>query len=82
MAKKTGGSPMARDEIVALVRDVVTSGAADEAALARVIGLLHAAKPHWDWIGIYLLVDETLHLGPVGGAVRLTVDGQTATAPP
>jgi L-methionine (R)-S-oxide reductase len=36
--------------------------------LADVVQRLHERMPAWDWIGIYLLVDDTLVLGPYVGA--------------
>ena len=39
----------------------------DEAALRRVVELLSAANPTWSWVGIYLLIGDTLVLGPYVG---------------
>ena len=39
----------------------------DEAALRRVVEVLSAAHPTWSWVGVYLLVGDTLVLGPFGG---------------
>ncbi|HEV8628139.1 MAG TPA: GAF domain-containing protein [Acidimicrobiia bacterium] len=39
----------------------------DETALHRVVEVLSAAHPTWSWVGIYLLVGDTLALGPYVG---------------
>jgi GAF domain-containing protein len=39
----------------------------DETALRRVVEVLHAAHPTWSWVGVYLLVGDTLVLGPFVG---------------
>jgi L-methionine (R)-S-oxide reductase len=39
----------------------------DRTALERVVAVLAAAHPHWGWVGIYLLVGDTLVLGPYVG---------------
>jgi L-methionine (R)-S-oxide reductase len=39
----------------------------DETALRRVVEVLQAAHPTWSWIGVYLLVGDTLVLGPYVG---------------
>ena len=39
----------------------------DDAALRRVVEVLAADHPSWGWIGVYLLVGETLVLGPFVG---------------
>lgn len=41
---------------------------ADEEALADVVRLLQAARPAWDWVGVYLLAGKELVLGPFVGA--------------
>ena len=33
-----------------------------------VVSVLAAARPHWEWVGIYLLAGDTLVLGPYVGA--------------
>jgi L-methionine (R)-S-oxide reductase len=58
---------MTRDQILAQVSTIVTSGATDDAVLARTVSLLHAEHPPWHWVGFYLLVDDTLRLGPFVG---------------
>jgi L-methionine (R)-S-oxide reductase len=39
----------------------------DETALRRVVEVLSAAHPTWSWVGVYLLVGDTLVLGPFVG---------------
>jgi GAF domain-containing protein len=39
----------------------------DETALRRVVEVLSAAHPTWSWVGVYLLVGDTLILGPFVG---------------
>jgi putative methionine-R-sulfoxide reductase with GAF domain len=40
----------------------------DEEALQRLVDLLFASHETWSWVGVYLLVDDTLVLGPYAGA--------------
>ena len=49
-----------RDEVEGLV----ASDAPDEEVLEEVVRRVHEAHPSWDWSGIYLLVGDTLVLGP------------------
>src|SRR5581483_8775199 len=46
---------------------VLTSDPSDEAALRRVVEILAATHPSWGWVGVYLLVGDTLVLGPFVG---------------
>lgn len=39
----------------------------DDATLQRVVEILAAAHPAWGWVGVYLLVGDTLVLGPFAG---------------
>ena len=39
----------------------------DETALRRVVEVLAEAHPTWSWVGVYLLVGDTLVLGPFVG---------------
>ena len=52
------------EDLRAEVETLVTSGAPDEEVLYGVVRRVHEAHPLWDWSGIYLLVDDTLVLGP------------------
>jgi GAF domain-containing protein len=40
----------------------------DEEALRQLVDLLFAAHETWSWVGLYLLVGDTLVLGPYAGA--------------
>ena len=52
-----------RSEIMDRVAGMGNSDASDEAVLGDVVRLLHDANPSWDWVGIYLLVGDTLVVG-------------------
>jgi GAF domain-containing protein len=56
-----------RAGITAAVQGLVASDRPDEEALGAVVRLVHDAHPLWDWSGIYLLVDDTLVVGPFAG---------------
>ena len=60
MSEKTGLREDLRSEVGALV----ASDAPDEEVLNEVVRRVHEAHPVWDWSGIYLLVGDTLVLGP------------------
>ena len=40
----------------------------DETALRRAVDALFASHPTWSWVGVYVLVGDTLVLGPYAGA--------------
>lgn len=46
---------------------VLSGDVPDETALRFVVELLAAAHPPWNWVGVYLLVGDTLVLGPFVG---------------
>jgi L-methionine (R)-S-oxide reductase len=56
-----------RSGIVDRVAGAVNSDASDEAVLGEVVRLLRDVNPSWDWVGIYLLVGDTLVVGPHTG---------------
>jgi L-methionine (R)-S-oxide reductase len=60
MSEKTG----LREDLRSEVEDLVASDAPDEEVLNEVVRRVHEAHPSWDWSGIYLLVGDTLVLGP------------------
>ena len=60
MGEKTELRQNLRGEIEGLV----ASDAPDEEVLEEVVRRVHGAHPSWDWSGIYLLVGDTLVLGP------------------
>jgi L-methionine (R)-S-oxide reductase len=53
-----------REDLRSEVEALVASGAPDEEVLDEVVRRVHEAHPSWDWSGIYLLVGDTLVLGP------------------
>src|SRR5918912_3370013 len=60
MSEKTG----LREDLRSAVGVLVASDAPDEEVLNEVMRRVHEAYPVWDWSGIYLLVGDTLMLGP------------------
>ena len=60
MSEKTG----LREDLRSAVGVLVASDAPDEEVLNEVVQRVHEAHPVWDWSGIYLLVGDTLMLGP------------------
>jgi GAF domain-containing protein len=60
VSEKTGLREDLRSEVEALA----ASDAPDEEVLNEVVRSVHEAHPVWDWSGIYLLVGDTLVLGP------------------
>ena len=60
MSEKTG----LREDLRSEVETLVASGASDDEVLNDIVRRIHEARPLWDWSGIYLLVGDTLVLGP------------------
>ena len=60
MSEKTG----LREDLRSEVQVLVASDAPDEEVLNEAVRKVHEAHPAWDWSGIYLLVGDTLVLGP------------------
>ena len=60
MSEKTG----LREDLRSEIETLVASGAPDEEVLNEAVRRIHEARPLWDWSGIYLLVGDTLILGP------------------
>ena len=50
------------------VAELVASEVPDGEVLGRVVRLVHEAHPPWSWSGIYLLVGDTLVIGPFAGS--------------
>lgn len=65
------GEDVSRADLVAEAEAIVAADEPDEGALGRVVRLLHGAHPAWDWTGVYLLVDETLVVGPFADSEEL-----------
>jgi len=53
-----------REDLRSEVEALVASDAQDEEVLNEVVRRVHEAHLLWDWSGIYLLVGDTLVLGP------------------
>jgi L-methionine (R)-S-oxide reductase len=53
-----------REDLRSEVGALVASDAPDEEVLDEVVRRVHEAHPVWDWSGIYVLVGDTLVLGP------------------
>jgi L-methionine (R)-S-oxide reductase len=70
MSEKRADSPD-RSGLKAEVEALAASDAPDERVLDEVVRLVHEAHSRWDWSGIYLLVDETLVVGPFAGSDEL-----------
>src|SRR5215217_6761583 len=60
MSEKTG----LRKDLGSEVGALAASDTPDEEVLNEVVRRVHEAHPSWDWSGIYLLVGDTLVLGP------------------
>ena len=60
MSEKTG----LREDLRSDIETLVASGEQDEGVLNEAVRRIHDARPLWDWSGIYLLVGDTLVLGP------------------
>lgn len=53
---------MTDDEIVSRVRQAVASDASRDETLREAVRLLKAERPHYNWVGVYLLEGDTLVL--------------------
>ena len=53
-----------REDLRSEVEALVASDAQDDEVLNEVVQRVHEAHPSWDWSGVYLLVGDTLVLGP------------------
>jgi L-methionine (R)-S-oxide reductase len=60
MSEKTG----LREDLRSEIETLAASDAPDEEVLNEAVRRIHEARPLWDWSGIYLLVGDTLVLGP------------------
>ena len=58
---------MEPDDPAAATEALLTGDLSDDDALRGVVETLAAARPSWGWVGIYLLVGDTLVLGPYVG---------------
>jgi len=53
-----------REDLRSEVEALAASGGQDDEVLNVVVRRIHEVHPSWDWSGIYLLVGDTLVLGP------------------
>lgn len=58
---------MDREAVIARVRSLVASDQSEDAILQETVRLLQETQPGWNWVGVYLLVGDTLVLGPYVG---------------
>ncbi|MGA3326768.1 MAG: GAF domain-containing protein [Terriglobia bacterium] len=54
-------------EILNSIRNLISSVSDATSLLAEVVNLLRRERPHYHWVGVYLLQDEELVLGPYVG---------------
>ena len=54
-------------EILDSVRRLISAQPHATSLLAEVVSLLHRERPHYHWVGVYLLQSEELVLGPYVG---------------
>ena len=59
---ETAKSIISGDEIVRRAEQLVNSAAARDEVLRAAVALLKAERPHYNWVGIYLLEGDTLVL--------------------
>src|SRR5579872_7131220 len=59
--------PMNNLELLESVRKLASSKPGVTSLLAEVVGLLRRHRPHYHWVGFYLLEGEELVLGPYVG---------------
>lgn len=55
-------------DTVAALTAVITGPGTPETRLQAALRLIHDRHPHYEWVGLYLLRGEELHLGPYVGA--------------
>jgi L-methionine (R)-S-oxide reductase len=61
-------SSITPDETIQLADDFIKTASNPHSAMEGIVGLLKASYAHYDWVGIYLMVDDnTLQLGPFRG---------------
>lgn len=53
--------------VLAAIRRSTDAATDAHAALTRVVAMLQRERPHYNWVGVYLLEGETLVLGPYVG---------------
>lgn len=61
-------SDISADQIISHAEDFIKTASNARSAMEGIVGLLKASVPYYDWVGIYLVADEsTLRLGPYRG---------------
>ena len=61
-------SNITHDETIQMADDFIKTASNPQSAMEGIVGLLIASFAHYDWVGIYLMVDNnTLRLGPFRG---------------
>ncbi len=61
-------SDVSTDQIIKTADDFIKTASNPNSAMEGIVGLLKASFSYYDWVGIYLLNDEsTLKLGPFRG---------------
>jgi L-methionine (R)-S-oxide reductase len=58
---------MENSEIVRSIQEFSDSAPDGRGLMAETVALLHRERPHYNWVGIYLLEKEELVLGPYVG---------------
>lgn len=58
---------MTNSEILDSIRALIPSHPDDTSLLTGVVSLLHRERPHYHWVGVYLLEGRELVLGPYVG---------------
>ncbi len=56
--------PAAHEDALNVVRAAIAEASDPEAAAQRVVDVLHARFPHYDWVGLYWVDGADLVLGP------------------
>lgn len=55
------------ESIIRSVRDLASQASDARALMAETVALLARERPHYNWVGVYLLEGDTLVLGPYVG---------------
>jgi len=56
-----------REQLVGSIQGLAAGAADTRTLLAETVALLQRARPHYNWVGVYLLEGEELVLGPFVG---------------
>jgi L-methionine (R)-S-oxide reductase len=66
------------DVVLSLVERTAAGSADARALMAETVALLQRERPHYDWVGVYLLEGEELVLGPFVGKLHKGICGAAA----